>query len=129
MSPETVSLEGWSTAPFPPVIDRFADYDLVGATLALDVVDARRTLGALISLDTAPNDTANGVRVVEESPARIRYQIDQATMAAAYESARAAGLIKAGEDAELVYDLRVTHSDGVVEVWTAGKFTIHAGKA
>lgn len=128
MTPELVPLEAWTNVPFPPLVDRFPDYDAAGKTFALDVTDAKRTLGALISLDTAADDSSNGVRVVEADPARLRYQIDQATLAAAYAACLAAGLMRAGEDAVLVYDLRVTHADGFVEVWTAGSFTIHAGK-
>lgn len=128
MTPETVTLEGWRNAPFPPLVDRFPGYSAADKTFALDVRDPKRTLGALISLDTAPDDLANGVRILDEAPARLRYQIDQALMASAYDAALAAGLMRAGEAAELVYDLRVTHADGFVEVWTAGRFIIHAGK-
>lgn len=128
MTPDLLTLEGWSNAPFPPLVDRFPGYSAAGKTFALDVTDAKRTLGVLISLDTAADDAANGVRILAESPARIRYQIDQATMAAAYAVCLAAGLIRAGERAELVYDLRVEHADGYAEVWTSGSFIIHAGK-
>lgn len=128
MTPESVPLEAWANAPFPPLVDRFPDFDATGKTFALDVTDARRTLGVLISLDTAADDSANGVRVLDNNPARLRYQIDQATLAAAYAACLAAGLMRAGESIDLIYDLRVTHADGFVEVWTAGPFTLHAGK-
>lgn len=128
MTPDLLALEGWSNAPFPPLVDRFPDFTASGKTFALDVTDAKRTLGVLISLDTAGDDTVNGVRVLDNSPARLRYQIDQATMAAAYAACLAAGLMKAGERANLIYDLRVEHADGYAEVWTGGSFIIHAGK-
>ncbi len=127
MTPEIVPLEGWHSVAFPPEVLRFPNYDLTGKTLAMDVRDPLRDLPVLITLNTAADDSANGVRIVGESPARIRVQIDKPTMAAAYATVLAAGLMRAGEDAVLVFDLLAKHEDGFVDPWIEGPFIIHAG--
>lgn len=128
MTPELVPLEAWANAPYPPLTDTFPGFDATGKTFDLDVTDKKRTLGALISLGTAADDAANGVRVVTAEPAELRYQIDDANLATAYADCLAARLMRPGESIELIYDLRVKHADGYVEVWTAGSFTLHPGK-
>jgi hypothetical protein len=135
MAAQTHNLTGWRNTAFPPKVLRLNNrvdgvltpINLSGYTFALDVRATPGAGSALISLDTAADDTANGVRVVEAAAGRVRLQIDQATMQAAWEAAYTAGLMKAGEAAPLFYDLLLIHSDGFVEAPLEGQFNIEPG--
>lgn len=131
MTTQTVHLTGWRNVPFQPDEIGFARHgvpiDLTGLSFALDVRAVAGTGAALISLDTAANDTANGVRVVDATGGVVRIQIAQADMAAAYDAALVAGLMKAGEDAPLLYDLLLFGADGYPTALIEGSFTIKPG--
>lgn len=128
-------LTGWRNAPFPRSEEIQLAYDdagdlpvnLTGKTFALDARAVPGEGPALISLNTAPDDEANGVRLVNAGLGILRLQIDQATMQAAWDAALAAGLMKAGEAARLFYDLLVISPDGFVEAVLEGRFIILPG--
>lgn len=131
MTPATLSLSGRRNAAYPPQVYRMeidgVAVSLSGKTFAMDVRVTAGQEPALISLDTAPDDTSNGVRAVDAVAGRFRVQIDQATMQAAWDAAYADGVMKAGEAAPLVYRLLVIGSDGIAEAWLEGDFIIEAG--
>lgn len=131
MTPETFHLTGWRNAPFPPDVFAFeedaAAINLTGYTAALDVRAVAGTGTALISLDTTVSTSADGIRLSDAAGGELVIQIDQASMQSAWDAAYAAGLMKAGESAPLVYDLRIVDPDGHAEVWLEGAFTIKAG--
>jgi hypothetical protein len=133
MITETLDITGWRNAPFPPYSYAFTDeedaapVDLTGYTAALDVRAVAGTGSALISLDTTVSTSADGIRFSDPTNGVLVIQVDQASMQAAWDAAYAAGLMKAGETAPLVYDLRLEDSDGYAEVWLEGAFNIEAG--
>lgn len=133
MDTVTVDLSGWRNTPFPPDIHAFSDggaaINLSGKTAALDVRAVAGTGAALISLDMAASDTANGIWFLDEAAGEMRFQIDHASMQSAWDAAYAAGLMKAGEPARLVYDLLLISGDGFSEAPIEGAFTIHPGVA
>lgn len=130
----SLDLRGWRNAPFPPdIIQLFADdagsvpLALAGYSFALEVRTAPGVGSALISLDMAADTAANGIWIINAGAGEIRIQIAAAQMAAAWDAAFAAGLMRAGEAAPLVYDLRVTDTGGFASVWLEGQFFIEAG--
>lgn len=129
--PKALDLTGWRNTPLPPRILRFetggVGIDLTGKTFALEVRAVPGEGSALISLDTALNDSADGVRVVEATAGRIRIQIAQPIMQAAWDAAYALGLMKAGEAAPLFYDLIMISPDGFKEAVIEGRFIIYPG--
>lgn len=120
-------LTGFRNVPFPPEVFTFTDAgvprNFTGKTFAMDVRQLAGTGPALISLDTAINDTMNGVRAVDAAAGQLRFQIDQPTMQAAYDAVAT----KAGETITLVYDLLVIDYDGIPEAIIEGAFTIEPG--
>lgn len=120
-------LTGFRNVPFPPEVFTFTDAgvprNFTGKTFAMDVRQLAGTGLALISLDTAGDDTMNGVRAVDAAAGQLRFQIDQATMQAAYDAVAT----KAGEAPTLLYDLLVFDSDDVPEAVIEGTFTIQPG--
>lgn len=131
MQTETLPLTGWRNTPFPADVIAFVDgltpIDLSLKSFALEVRAVAGAGSALISLDTTDSTSANGVRASDAAGGELVVQIDQATMQSAWDAAYAAGLMKAGEPAPLVYDLRVSDEDGFAEVWLEGSFTINPG--
>lgn len=123
----TVPLTGYRNTPFPPEVFTFrngaAPQNFTGKTFAMDVRAVAGTGPALISLETATDDTMNGVRAVEAAAGKLRFQIDQTTMQAAYDAAG----VKAGAPALLVYDLLVIDADGFPDALIEGSFTIEPG--
>lgn len=124
-------LEGRRNVPFPPDVITLTDsgsaVNLSGMTFAIDVRAVPGEGSALISLDTAASDTADGIWVVNAAAGELRIQIDQASMQAAWDASYAAGLMKAGDPAPLFYDLLVFSSGGIPAAWLAGRFNILPG--
>lgn len=127
----TVDQAGWRNAPFPDDVFAFEDVgvavNLTGKTAAMDVRAVAGEGAALISLDMAASASADGIWFVDATSGELRIQIDQASMQAAWDAAKAAGLMKAGEAAPLVYDLLIIGPDGVAEAWIEGAFVIYPG--
>lgn len=130
----TFDLTGWRNTPFPPDLIQLALDDagevpvnLSGKSFAMDVRAIPGEGPALISLDLASDDAANGVRVVNAANGDLRLQIDKPTMQAAWDAAFAAGLMKAGEAAVLFYDLLVIGADSFIECVLEGRFIILPG--
>ncbi|WP_420478221.1 hypothetical protein [Brevundimonas sp. FT23028] len=123
----TVSLNAFRNVPFPPEVLTFSEggapRDFTGKTFAMDVRQVAGTGVALISLNTAPNGTANGVRAVDAAAGQLRIQIDQTTIASVYDAIAT----RAGEVVALVYDLLVIDSAGVPEAIIEGPFIIEPG--
>lgn len=132
MKTETLPLAGWRNAGFPPDVFAFASdgapVDLTLKSLSMDVRAVAGEGAALISLDTTNTEfLVNGIFLSDAVAGEITIQIDQPAMKAAWDAAYAAGLMKAGEPAPLVYDLRVEDEDGFAEVWLEGPFIINPG--
>lgn len=132
MDAVSFSLTGWRNAPFPPdtyiVTDEAGDgIPLADKTFAMDV---RRVPGegpALISLDMAPNESGDGIWVVDATEGEFRIQIGQLAMQAAWDAMFDDSWIKAGMPAVLYYDLLVSGADDIPECWFEGTFTILPG--
>lgn len=131
MDPDNLRLTGRRNTPFPPDTYAFADLgvaiNLTGKTAAMDVRAVAGAGSALISLDMAADATSNGIWFTNTVGGIIRIQISQAVMQSAWDAAKAAGLMKAGEAAPLLYDLLIYSADGVQEAWLEGDFIIEAG--
>lgn len=122
-----VPLTGYRNTPFPPEVFTFRNggvpQNFTGKAFAMDVRAVAGTGPALISLDTAADDAMNGVRPVEATAGKLRFQIDQTTMQTAYDAAG----VKAGAPALFVYDLLVIDADGFPDALIEGSFTIEPG--
>lgn len=135
MAVDVLHLEAWHNVPFPPTPYVWAldpagaePVDLTDRTLAMDVRDPQRELGALISLDMAATGTANGLRVLDAAAGMFRIQIGQTALQSAWNAALAAGLMKAGHPVRLVYDILATDPDGFTEPVCEGDFVLWPGK-
>lgn len=121
------TLTGFRNVPFPPEVFSFTEAgvprNFTGRTFGLDVRQLAGTGPALISLNTADDDTENGVRVVDAAAGQLRFQIDQATMQAAFDAVST----KAGEAVSLLYDLLVFDPDDIPEAVIEGAFIIQPG--
>lgn len=131
MTPAVLDLQAFRNAPFPP--DEFSlteggePLDITDMTFAMDVRAYEGAPSALISIGTADIPGNNGIYVLSGVNGTFRIQITQAAMQSAWDAAYAAGVCRAGETASLVWDLRIEHADGLVEVPLAGAFHINPG--
>lgn len=132
MDADAVTIEVWRNAPAPPDEYQLKDkggviIDLSGRTMTMDV---RRYPGqpgaALIALNLV-EDSANGLRFVDDAQGLFKLQISQPVIQAAYDTVRAENAMRAGQAAELAYDIRILDADGFAWVAMEGDFIIHPG--
>lgn len=119
-------MSGWCWLPLPARILRLrtggAIETLDDRSFALDVKADFDSTEVLISLDMTTDPDANGIRRIGSTG--LRPQVSAALMETAYAALCQALGVRAGGDAQGVYDLRSRAADGFTAVPLEGRFII-----
>lgn len=127
ITPGNLPLVADRWTPFDMLID-FTGLDLTSATMEAHIRPIRDGAGTpLVDLDTTGTPGAQGLRLVgvdttgDEPVSTVAMRISEATV----EGLPAAS--EQGDDAELYWDMQITPSGGVKQVYLRGTFTVRAG--
>ena len=127
IEPARFALKGDRWTPFVATLE-FEGVDLTGATFEMHIRLLPDLGGSpLVDLDTVASASSQGVRLIgvtgagNEAVSSVGIRINETTM----EGLPAASEI--GDDLTLHWDMHITPSGGVKQVWAGGEFIVRAG--